>query len=172
MDGLDGPVAAVEGEQALGVSGVRGVAGDAVGVFDGALAGFLDGDGAFDEERLSDMGECQVVVEAFGGPDGAAFDAPVREAGRFAEVGFAAFSEEGFDVVEQGGLVGLDGEQVVGAALAEAVRELALGEQGVGGEGCAGDIGVQAVEQGEDGADFVGAFGFVVGADGEPVDFF
>ena len=160
-------------EPALGggdaVSGVGVDDADGEAAQTGSIFGAVSGS---DTGAVLVPGVVEDVVDGLDGPDGAAFDAPVREAGRFAEVGFAAFSEKGFDVVEQGGLVGLDGEQVVGAALAEAVRELALGEQGVGGEGGAGDIGVQAVEQGEDGADFVGAFGFVVGADGEPVDFF
>ena len=178
VHGLDGPVSAVEGEQALGVGGVRGVAGDAVGAFDGGSAGLLEDDGALDEEGLADVGEGQVAVQPGGGPDGAALDAAVREAWRLAEVGFAAVAEEQFDVVEQGRLVGLGGEHEVGAAAAEEVGELALGEQGVGGEGPAGEVDVEVVEHGDDGADLVPtacgrrAFGLVVGTDRQAVDFF
>ena len=81
VDGLDFPVAAVEFEEAPGVGAVRGVAGDAEGVFDGGLAGLLFGGGALDEEGLADAGEGQVAVEPVGGPDGAAFDATVLENG-------------------------------------------------------------------------------------------
>ena len=94
VDGLDLPVAAVEFEQAPGVGGVGRVGGDAEGVFDGGLAGLLGGGGALDEEGLADVREGQVAVEAGGGPDGAAFEAPVFEGGGLAEVGLAAVPEE------------------------------------------------------------------------------
>ena len=153
-------------------SAVSGAAGDAEGVFDGGLAGLLGGGGALDEEGLADVREGQVAVEAGGGPDGAAFDAPVFEGGGLAEVGLAAVLEEHPEVVEEGGLVALGGEHEVGAAGVEEVGELALGEQGVGGEGAAAEVEPQVLEQGDDGADFVGTFGLVVGADREAVDFF
>ena len=95
MGGLDGPVPAVQREQALGAGGVGGMAGDAVGVLDGLLAGGFGGDGALDEEGLADMGEGEVIVECRGGPDGAAFDASVAKLGPFPEVGFAAFFGSG-----------------------------------------------------------------------------
>ena len=74
------------------------------------------------------------------------------------------------DIEQQIGLVVLGGEQVVGVAFEEVGGESALGQHGVGGEGLAGD-GVELVEEGDDGADLVGAFGFVVGA-GLHTDFF
>ena len=67
VEGLDGPVSAVEGEESLRVCGLRGVAGDAEGAFDGGLSGLLEGDGSLDEEGLSDVGEVEMVVEFFGG---------------------------------------------------------------------------------------------------------
>ena len=94
VEGLDGPLAAVEGERAFGVGGERVEAGDAAREFDGALSGLLDDGGAFDEEGLADMGEGDVVVEFRGGPDGASLDAAVGESGRFAEVGLAAGAED------------------------------------------------------------------------------
>ena len=172
VDGLDLPVATVELEQALGVGGVGGVAGNAEGVFDGGLAGLLFGGGALDEEGLADVGEVQLAVEPGGGPDGAAFDAAVLEDGGLAEVGLGAVGEEHPEVVEQGRLVVLGGEHEVGAAGAEEVGELALGEQGVGGEGAAGEVEPEALEHGDNGADLVGALGLVVGADGQAADFF
>ena len=66
----------------------------------------------------------------------------------------------------------------MGAAGAEEVGELALGEQGVGGEGAAAEVEPQVLEHGDNGADFdptAGgrrALGLVVGADREAVDFF
>ena len=56
----------------------------------------------------------------------------------------------------QGRLVALDGEQIVGAAAEEIIGEGALGEQRIGGDGAACDIG-KRLEQGDDGADLVGA---------------
>ena len=57
----------------------------------------------------------------------------------------------------------------MGAAGVEEVGELALGEQGVGGEGAAAEVEPQVLEHGDDGADFVPtacgrrALGLVVG---------
>lgn len=174
VQGLDGPVPAVELQDAFGVGGVGRVAGDAVGALDGRAAGPLVHDGALDEEGLADVWEGQVAVELRGGPHGAALDAAVGEAGLLAEVGLAAVAEEELDVAEQRGLVGLGGEREVGAAAAQEVGEPALRQQGVGGEGRAVEVevGVEVGEHGEDGADLVGASGLVVGADGQAVDFF
>ena len=74
------------------------------------------------------------------------------------------------DIEQQIGLVVLGGEEGVDVAFEEIGGEFALGQQSVDGEGFAGD-GVELVEQRDDGADLVGAFGFVVGAGLEP-DFF
>ena len=57
MGGLDGPVSAIEGEQALGGSVVRGEAGDAVGGLAVALAGLDVAGVAVHGEDLSDTGE-------------------------------------------------------------------------------------------------------------------
>ena len=172
MDGLDGPVPAVQREQALGAGGVGGMAGDAVGVLDGLLASGFGGDGTLDEEGLADMGEGEVIVECRGGPDGAAFDASVGEVELLAEVGFGAFSEVEFEVGQQVGPIALDGEQVMRASADEEVGELCLGEQGVGGEGFAGEVGFEGLKHGDDGADLVGALGLFAGADGQAAYFF
>ena len=74
------------------------------------------------------------------------------------------------DVVEQGRLVALDGEQIVRAALAQIPGQRALGEGGIGGDGVARDVG-HRLEQGQDGADLVGAFFSFVGI-GPHADFF
>ena len=103
------------------------MAGDAVGEFDGAFAGGFDGDGAFEEEGLSDMGEVEVVVECRGGPYAPALEASVAELDVFAEVGVAAVLEVQLDVGEQIGPIALDGEEVVRAALDEALGEYLFG---------------------------------------------
>ena len=88
------------------------------------------------------------------------------------EVGVGAVAEEAFEVGEHGGLIGLDGEHEVRAAMTQALDEGALGEQGVGGDGFAGEVELEGVEHGDDGADFVGAFGLVAGDEGRAAYFF
>ena len=88
------------------------------------------------------------------------------------EVGFATWFEERLEVGHEVGLVGLDGEQVMGALAVQEVGELALGQQRVGGEGFAGEAALQGLEQGDDRADFVGALGVLAGADGQAAYFF
>ena len=60
------------------------------------------------------------------------------------------------DIAQQGRLVALDGEQVGRAAIEQIGGQRALGEQGVGGDSAARDVG-HRIEQGDDGADLVGA---------------
>ena len=164
VSGFDTPVSPIESEEALRAGGVGGMAGDAVGELDAAfIGGFVD-DGAFDEEGLFDMWEGEVVVEAGGGPDGARFEAPVLECERFAEVGFGAVLENAFEVGEHGGVVGLDAEHEVGAPAIEVLGEGALCEQGIGGDRGGGEVELEGVEYGHDGAEFVGAFGLIAGA--------
>ena len=121
---------------------------------------------------MSDAGEVDVVIEGGGGPDGALLDASVCEGGRLLEVGCACClgGELEGDIEQQCRLVVLDGEEVMGVAFEEVGGESALGQQCIGGEGLGGDV-VELVEEWNDGADFVGAFGFVVGA-GLEADFF
>ena len=172
MGGLDGPVSAVQREQALGAGGVGGMAGDAVGVLDGLLAGGFGGDGALDEEGLADMGEGEVIVECRGGPDGAAFDASVAQLGPFLEVGFAAFSEVDVEVGQQVGPIALDGEQVVRAAADEEVGELCLGEQGSAVKVLPARSDSRALSMGMTAPILVGALGLFAGADGQAAYFF
>ena len=158
---LDRPVPAIEGEQPLRGCGLPVQAGDPVGRLDAPLAGLdLDGFAAHGED-LADAGEVQVAVEFAGGPDGTPLVAAVfRLCGLDREVRCALgddLVEQKPDVVEQGRLVALDGEHIVGAPGEEILGEGALGEQRIGGDGQAGDIG-QRLEQGNDGADLVGTF--------------
>ena len=57
-------------------------------------------------------------------------------------------------------------------AVVEEVGEFALCEESVGGEGFAGEVEFEGFEHGDDGADFVGAFGVVGGVEGDAGDFF
>ena len=68
------------------------------------------------------------------------------------------------------GLVALDGEQVGRAAIEQIGGQRPLGEQGVGGDSAARDVG-HRIEQGDDGADLVGALLPFVGV-GPHADFF
>ena len=96
----------------------------------------------------------------------------MRDGGWFLEVwlGFRLGGEEQGNIAPQGRLIVLDGQEVVGVAFEEVGRKLALGQQRIGGEGLAADV-LDLVEKRNDGADFVGAFGLVVGA-GLQADFF
>ena len=65
------------------------------------------------------------------------------------------------DVGGQRRLIVLGDEQVVGTALDDIVGDLALGEQGVGGEGLAGEL--DCVEYREGHADLIGLLDLVAG---------
>lgn len=168
--GLDTPVIAVVGEQARGLGAVGGVVGEAIDGLGGGLAGLLLDGVSLDGEDLSDLGEVQIVVERGGGPDGAAFQAPVLQGGRLAEVRCAALGEVQADVGGERWLVVLGDEQVVGAAFDQMRGELALGEQGVGGNGLAGDV--DGGEHRDSHPDLVGAFQLITAVDGQGGDFF
>src|SRR5690606_24787079 len=144
---LDGPVVAIEGQDAGGVCGVGSVAGDTVDELGGGFAAFLIGDVTFDEKDLAEEREIEVVIEGGGGPDRAALKAPMSEGRRFTEVGLSTLCEGELEVGQQRGLIGFDGEQIVGLALLDKVGgELTLGQQGIGGDGTAGDIDRERVE--------------------------
>ena len=121
---------------------------------------------------MADTGEVGVVIEGGGGPDGALLDASVGEGGRLLEVRcvFRLGDELQGDIEQQGRLVVLDGEEVMGVAFEEVGCEGALGQQCIGGEGLGADV-FELVEERNDGADLVGAFGLVVVA-GLEADFF
>jgi len=120
----------------------------------GALAGFLIDGFAFDDEGLSDMREVEVGVELGGCPDLTGFDAAVVRRGALDEVGLLAIFEMQGDVLFEGGLIGFDREEVMGAAPDQVSRQLALGQQRVGGDLLVFDV--DGVEQRDDHADLVG----------------
>ena len=157
---------AVEGEQSLRGRGLWGQAGDPIGGLAAALGGLdLDGVAAHGEDRC-DAREVHVVVEFARRPDGAVLAAAVLGLGGLGgEVRRApgdALVEGQADIVEQRRLIALDGEQIVGAAVEEIGGQRTLGEQGIGGDGAPPDVG-QRLEQGDDGADLVGALLGVAG---------
>ncbi len=71
---LNGPVAAINIEDTLWVSLLRRSTGDAVSDFTKADAALFLYRASFDEERLSDVGEVEVVIEFGVGPDLSDFD--------------------------------------------------------------------------------------------------
>ena len=89
----------------------------------------------------------------------------MREGGGLLEVGSASplGGELHGDIEQSIGLIVLGGEEVAGAAFEEGGGESALGQQRIGGEGLGGDV-VEPVEERDGDADFIGAFGLVVGA--------
>lgn len=89
---------------------------------------------------------------------------------RLAEIGSAAALEDQADILAQGRLVVFDGEDVVGVVLDQVGGELALGQQGVGGEGLAGDV--EGFQQWDDHLDLVGLIDLLATAYGQGADFF
>jgi len=71
-----------------------------------------------------------------------------------AEVRFTALLEGELEIGEQVGLIGFDSAQVMGLPLEEMARQLSLGQQGIGGEGFAGDI--ERRDERDEGADLIG----------------
>ena len=91
-------------------------AGDAVGDFARRLAGlFVDGY-PFDDEGLADVGKVEIAVECGGGPDLSRFDASMVGWVMHDEVGLFSVLKVYRDIVKQRGLVGFDGEVIVGLA--------------------------------------------------------
>lgn len=162
---FDGPMAPVGGEYFFGISLIGRPAVDAIGDFTGYFSGFFVNRFPFDGERLADVREVQIGVQFGCDPDFAGVDATVIAGGRFNEVRCASILEEEFDGFKESGLVAFDGEVIMGLSFNDVIADVALGQQGVGGDGFALDG--NGVEQGNDGFDFVGAFGFVAAGDGQ-----
>jgi len=96
---FNAPVSPIDGKNGLGIGLLGCLAGDAIGDFSRALAGFLLSDLTFNTEYLADMRECEVSVQFCGSPDSSDFDSAVirgRTRGKFWF--FTVLEEEG-DVV-------------------------------------------------------------------------
>ena len=159
-------MATIPGEELFGAGALGAHRGEGVDGLAAALGGLdLDGVAAHGED-LCDAREVHVVVEFARRPDGAVLAAAVLGLGGLGgEVRRApgdALVEGQADIVEQRRLIALDGEQIVGAAVEEIGGQRTRGEQGIGGDGAPPDVG-QRLEQGDDGADLVGALLGVAG---------
>ncbi len=81
------------------------------------------------------MGKVEIAVEHGGRPDIARFDPPVVGRVVHHEVGLFSILEEQRDILKEAGLIGFDGEVIMGLALYHQVLgEFALGVQGIGGD--------------------------------------
>ena len=109
---FNGPVAAIDGEDAFWIGLVRSSACDAVRDFTEGLAGLFMCGLSLDHESLSQMGEVEIVVELGCGPYFTNFDPAVIGRVALNEMGiFRVFKMDG-DIFEKSGLVILDGEVV------------------------------------------------------------
>lgn len=108
------------------------------------------------------------------GPDRPRFDAAMGQVVGLAEGGQAAVGKAHLQRGEHAGMISLDREQVMRLVPVDQVRgQLALGQQGIAGDGLAGDRSwIELFEQRDDGADFVGLFQSAIVADGQGADFF
>ena len=81
------------------------------------------------------MGKVEIAVERGGGPDIAGLDAAVVGRVVHDEVGLFSILKHQGNILKQRGLIGFDGEVVVGLAFYDQVLgQFALGVQGVGGD--------------------------------------
>jgi hypothetical protein len=79
--------------------------------------------------------------------------------------------EEQGDILQQRGLIGFDGEVVMGVSLRhQIVGERALGQSGIGGDVLV--VEVDGVEQRDGGLDFIGLFGLFIARYRQGTDFF
>lgn len=130
---LDRPVVAVERQDLLCISTVWGMAGDAVGEIAAFLAGFLKDHMALDDVGLANAWEVEIIVELSCCPDRARHDAAMLQGRGFAKVGLAALGKGEGEILEECGLIGFDGKEVMRLALENRVGEVALGQQCIGG---------------------------------------
>lgn len=172
MTRLDRPMVAVQCQDAFRVRGVGGMAGDAVGQFAGLFTGFLDRHMAFDDIRLPDTGEVQIIVELGGRPDRARLNAAMGQGEGFAKFGCAALGKGYGQIIEQRGLIGFDREQVMRPPRENGTGELALGQKRIGSQRFAGELDFQRIDQGQESTDFIGLLGLLVAGAGQLADFF
>lgn len=134
------------------------------------VARFFRHHASFDEEGLCHCGEVKVVIERVGHPDRACFNAAVTDRGR-GEIGGAACLKLLLKVAQQRALIALDGKVIVSAARAQRRSDLALGEQGIGGDVFI--LEVQARKERNGDFDFVGLFEqFTCAIELQQADFF
>ena len=126
---FDTPVAAVRGENACCVGLNCGVAGHAIGDVAGDLAGLFLRDVTFYDESLSYGGEVEIVVEFCCGPDFSDFDPAMLRRVDSNIIGGLSIFEIHLDGFKNSGLVGFDGEVIIGSSFGNDVfSELSLGQ--------------------------------------------
>jgi len=159
---FDAPVAAVGGKNALSVGLLRSSAGDAIGDFTGVFTAFFICGLPLDDKSLSDVRKIQIAVEFGCGPDFADFDPSVVRRVAMDKIGVPPVFKIQCDVLKKSGLVVFDGEVVMSFTLPDQiVGDLALGQQGVGGNFFA--LNIDGIKQRDGGLDFVGALNLLVG---------
>ena len=131
---FDAPVAAVGGKNALRIGLLWGSTGDAVGDFTRIFAAFFICGFPLDGKSLSNVGKVQIVIEFGGGPDFSDFDPAMIGRIISNEIRLLAILEIEFNIFKESGLIAFNGEVVMRFPfLEQIVGDLALGQQGIGG---------------------------------------
>jgi hypothetical protein len=157
---LDAPMAPIDGEDLLGRGLIWCTTRDPIGELKGAYPRcFLD-PLTFDDEGLSDVGECQGGIEGRRSPNLSGLDPPVAEGGGVDEIRGVARLKVADDVLKQSGLVAFHGEVVVGLpAVDQICGERTLGQEGIGGDRFTVDL--DGIKQRRGHGDLVGLLALV-----------
>ena len=131
---FDAPVPSVGDKNALRVRLLRGSAGDAISDITGVFTAFFICGFPLDDKSLSDVGKVQIAVEFGCGPDCAGFDPAVIRRVAMDKIGVLTVFKIQRDVLKKSGLVVFDAEVVMSFTVSDQiVGDLALGQQGIGG---------------------------------------
>jgi hypothetical protein len=165
------PVTAIGFENAFWVGLVRAMACDAISDFTGVFAGLFVCCLPLDHKRLSHMREVEIVVELGCCPYFSDLYAAMIRGIALNKMRIFCILEMKCDILEETGLVVFDGEVIMGVTILNQIAcDLALGQEGVCGNGFAFDI--DSVKEWDSSLDFVGAFEFIGALYGERADFF
>ena len=158
---LDGPVTSVDREDTLGIGLLRRSTGDAVGDFRRDFAAFFVYGLPVNHEGLSDVGKVEVVIQFGCGPNLSGVDSSMVERRMINEIRFLPLFEVQGDIFEKSGLVSLDREMVMSLTLRDQIAgELALGQQGIGGNILA--LNIDGIKQRDGHLNLVGTFDFFI----------
>ena len=125
---LNAPMASIGGENAACVGFSGGLTGDAIGGLTRAFARLFICAVTFDDERLPDVREVQVVAELVGGPDFTSFDASMIGRRGIDIIWLLPVLEKQGDILKECRLVCLYGEVIVGLAIQDqVVGDIVLG---------------------------------------------
>ncbi|MFH1148575.1 MAG: hypothetical protein V1736_12830 [Pseudomonadota bacterium] len=100
-------MAAVHGENTLWIGLLRRSTGNATGDVTGSFAAFFLHGMSFDDERLSDVGKIEVVVEFGCDPDLSGFDSPMVRRVISNEIRFLPVLKVQLNVLEDSGIAAL-----------------------------------------------------------------